>query len=138
MLRRDQRRVFDALRGWELAVAHDGGLERWDGSPLHAGRHCLWARPQGAERWHLEVVLDDADGETWRYRRDARVTRPLAAFGPAGGALPPEVALLYKAKLPGEERDWDAVVPRLDEQARTWLADAVAIAHPESPYRGRL
>ncbi len=36
------------------------------------------------------------------------------------------------------ERDWDTVVPRLDEPARAWLADAVALAHPESPYRDRL
>ena len=43
-------------------------------------------------------------------------------------------SLLYKAKLPGQERDWNAVVPRLDDAARAWLADAVALAHPESPY----
>lgn len=138
VLRRDQRCVFDALPGWELAVAHDGALEPWDGSLLPADRHALWARPCGAERWQLEVVLDEADGETWRYRRDARVTRPLASLGPVGGALPPEVVLLYKAKLPGQERDWVVVAPRLDDPARAWLADAVATAHPKSPYRGRL
>ena len=82
--------------------------------------------------------LREADGETWRYRRDARVTRPLASLGPVGGALPPEVALLYKARDPGQEQDWDAVVPQLDEPARAWLVDAVAVAHPESPYRSRL
>lgn len=138
VLRRDQRRVFDALPGWELAVAHDGALEPWDGSLLPGDRHSVWARPRGAERWQLELVLDEADGELWQYRRDARVTRPLASLGPAGGALPPELALLYKASEAGQERDWDAVVPRLDEPARAWLAEAVATAHPESPYRGRL
>jgi hypothetical protein len=138
VLRRDQRCVFDALPGWELAVAHDGELEPWDGSLLPADRHGLWARPRGEERWQLELVLDEADGETWRYRRDARVTRPLDSLGPSGGAQPPEVALLYKAREPGRERSWDAVVPRLGAEARAWLADAIAVAHPESPYRGRL
>jgi hypothetical protein len=138
VLRRDQRCVFDALPDWELAVAHGGVLEPWDGSLLPPDRHGLWARPRGEERWQLEFVLDEVDGETWRYRRDARVTRPLASLGPVGGALPPEVVLLYKATLAGQEQDWDAVVPRLDEAAHTWLADAVATAHPTSSYLERL
>jgi hypothetical protein len=44
----------------------------------------------------------------------------------------------HKYLDPGHERDWDAVVPQLDETARGWLAGAVATAHPESPYLGRL
>jgi hypothetical protein len=135
VLRRDAGRLLDALPGWELCAAHDGVLEPWDGAPLPPDRHCLWARPRGVARWQLEFVLDDADGDTWRYRREPRVTRPLASLGPYGGGLPPEVALLYTAKEAGCERDWEAVVPRLDAAARTWLADAVALAHPESPYR---
>jgi len=138
VLRRDQRRLFEALPGWELVAAHDGRLEPWDGAPLAPDRHGLWARPRGAGRWQLEFVLDDAGGDTWRYRREPRVNRPLASLGPPGGAQPPEVALLYNAEEPGHERDWDAVVPRLEADARAWLAGAVADAHPESPYRGRL
>ena len=134
VLQRDHTRLRDALPDWELAVAHGGRLEPWDGSPLPDDRHGLWSRPRGAERWHIEFVLDDADGDTWRYRRDPRVTRPLASLGPSGGPLPPELALLDKARDAGHERDWDAVVPRLDAGARAWLADAVALAHPESPY----
>ncbi len=135
VLRRDAARVRDALPGWEVCVAHDGALEPWDGAPLPDARNTLWARPRGAERWHLELVLETADGETWRYRRDPRVTLPLAAFGPAGGALPPEVVLLFKSRDSGHEHDWNAVAPRLDAGARAWLANAVALAHSESPYR---
>jgi hypothetical protein len=138
VLRRDQRRVFDALGGWELAVAHGGALTAWEGDELPDGRHGVCARPRDAERWRLELVFDDADGDTWRYRRDARVTRPLSSLGPAGGPQPPEVTLLYKARDAGHEHDWAAVVPRLGAPARAWLADAVALAHPESPYRDRL
>ena len=138
VLRRDQRRVFDSLAGWELAIAYDGTLTAWSGEPLPVECNSVWARPGSAACWQLELVLDDADGDTWRYRRDARVTRSLASLGPAAGPQPPEVTLLYKARDPGHERDWDAVVPKLDAVARTWLAAAVAVAHPESPYRGRL
>ena len=138
VLRRDQRRVFDALAEWELAGAHDGELTAWSGQPLPAGCNSVWAKPSGAARWHLEFVLDESEGDTWRYRRDMRVTRPLTSIGPTGGPQPPEVTLLYKARDAGHEDDWDVVAPKLDAAARTWLADAVAVAHPESPYRGRL
>ena len=138
VLRRDQRRVFDVLSAWELAVPRDGVLTPWDGAPLPLDRHGVWARPRDAARWHLELVLDDSDGDRWRYRRDPRVTRPLASLGAVGGPQPPEIGLLYKARDPGHERDWDAVLPRLDAAARTWLADSLAVAHPESPYRDRL
>jgi hypothetical protein len=138
VLRRDQRRVFEALPGWELAVAHANTLLEWDGEDLPFGRHGIWARPRRATHWHLEFVFDDADGDEWRYRREPQVTRPLESLGPAGGPHPPEVTLLYKARDAGHERDWDAVAPRLEASARAWLADAVALAHPHSPYRGWL
>jgi hypothetical protein len=138
VLRRDQRSVFDALPGWELAVAHDGALTPWDGAEVPEDRHGLWARPRGASRWQIELVLDEADGDTWRYRRDPRVTRSIASLGASGGPQPPEVTLLYKARDAGHERDWDAVAPRLDVGARAWLAAALEVAHPDSPYRDRL
>jgi hypothetical protein len=120
VLRRDLDAVVAVLSGWEL---DDKG-------------NSVWARPHGAERWHLELVLDEADGDTWRYRRDARITRPLASLGPPHGPLAPEVVLLYKAKDDGEKArsDLAAVVPQLSADARAWLRDAVALAHPDSPH----
>ena len=124
VLRRDLARVVAALPGWEL---DDKG-------------NSVWARPRGAERWHLEFVLDDADGDTWRYRRDTRVSRPLDSLGAPRSPLAPEVVLLYKAKDDGEKArsDFATVVPLLDAEARAWLRDAVALAHPDSPHRAVL
>jgi hypothetical protein len=118
VLRRDVDRVPDALPGWEL---DDKG-------------NSVWARPPGATRWHLEFVLDEADGDTWRYRRDARVTRPLNSLGAPRGPLAPEVVLLYKAKDDGEKArsDFADVVPLLSSDARAWLRRAVELAHPDS------
>jgi hypothetical protein len=118
VLRRDLDRVVEALPGWEL---DDKG-------------HSVWARPRGAPCWHLELVLDDADGDTWRYRRDGRVTRPLDSLGAPRGPLAPEIVLLYKAKDDGEKArsDFAAVVPLLSTDARVWLRDAVELAHPDS------
>lgn len=120
VLRRDIALLPTALDGWEL---EDKGSS-------------LWARPGGAERWHLELVLDDADGDTWRYRRDARITRPLASLGAPRGPLAPEVVLLYKAKDDSEKArsDFADVVPLLPAGARAWLRCAVELAHPESPH----
>jgi hypothetical protein len=135
LLRRDLAKLRAALPGWEHALAHDGALTAWEGGDVPAHVNSLWSRPAGSERWQLEFVLDHADGETWRYRRDARVTRPLASLGRPGGALVPEVVLLYKAKLPAQDDDFAALVPRLGAAARAWLAEAIALAHPDSSYR---
>ena len=118
VLRRDIERVVAALPGWEL---DDKG-------------NSMWARPRCAAHWHLELVLDEADGDTWRYRRDARVTRPIASLGAPHGPLVPEVVLLYKAKDDSEKArsDFAAVVPVLGAEARAWLRDAVELANPDS------
>jgi hypothetical protein len=45
----------------------------------------------------------------------------------------PEVILLMKAKhaqLDKNERDLEAVLPRLDAERRAWLRDSVALVHP--------
>ena len=94
----------------------------------------MWARPRGAARWQLEFVLDDADGDTWRYRRDARISRPLGSLGAPRGPLAPEVVLLYKANDDSEKArsDFAAVVPLLAVEARVWLREAIGLAHPDS------
>jgi hypothetical protein len=51
------------------------------------------------------------------------------------GGIPyarPEVTLLFKAKhtRPKDEADFKAVLPRLGEAERRWLADALALVHP--------
>jgi hypothetical protein len=124
VLRRDLDRVAAALPGWRF---DDKG-------------NSVWARPRGAALWHLELVLDEADGDTWRYRRDARVTRPLVSLGVPRGPLAPEVVLLYKAKDDGEKAraDFAAVVPLLPSDARAWLRDAVELAHPDSVHLAAL
>ena len=63
------------------------------------------------------------------------VTRPLDTLGAPRGPLVPEVVLLYKAKDDGEKaraiRGGRAAALR---RRASWLRDAVALAHPESPH----
>ena len=121
LLRRDEERLRAALPDWEFHAAGAGSL---------------WSRPRRAERWHLEFVLDDADGDTWRYRRDARVVRPLGSLGAQRGPLAPEVVLLHKATDDGTKArsDFADVVPLLAPEPRAWLRAAVELAHPESSH----
>jgi hypothetical protein len=48
----------------------------------------------------------------------------------------PEVQLLWKSADPSvkDESDRAAVTPLLDDEARQWLREAIAQAHPGSPW----
>jgi hypothetical protein len=52
----------------------------------------------------------------------------------------PAVQLLWKAKntRPKDEQDFETVVPLLREDDRRWLAAAIALSHPQSPWAARL
>jgi hypothetical protein len=154
ILRRDQRALFDHLRGWQLgAVVRSGVLENWDGQILPSTVHQLWARrgpplpphPDGfvADPTFLEVLLEEADDDRWRFRRQLSIALPLSELGaatPRGTPfLRPEVCLLYKAKHLRfkDQRDFDASAPMLDATACAWLTAALEHAHPGHPWAGR-
>ncbi|MFC6285386.1 hypothetical protein ACFP3Q_05575 [Nocardioides sp. GCM10027113] len=90
-------------------------------------------------------MLDDvADGE-WTYRRDPRIRRAVGELdGPASDqsrrVLAPEVQLLYKSKnpRPKDEAGLLAVLPHLDADQSSWLADALSLVSPDHPWMARL
>lgn len=151
ILRRDQRALFDHLVGWQLcAVVRSGVLEDWDGQLLPSGVHQIWARrgpplPPRTDRFitdptFLDVLLEEADGDLWRFRRQLSIARPLAELGAVTRRgtpfIRPEVSLLYKAKHLRfkDQRDFDASAPALDATARAWLTTALEQAHPGHPW----
>ncbi|HXZ83885.1 MAG TPA: amino acid transporter, partial [Myxococcota bacterium] len=103
----------------------------------------VWCRGHRADLWRFELLLDEAEGESWVFRRERSVRRPLAALlGLSPQGLPylrPEVQLLYKAKHlgPKDELDFAAVAPLLDTESRQWLRDALSRAHPGHPWLER-
>jgi hypothetical protein len=129
----------------------DGRLDVWEADsgtlrPLLDGDdevtdECenLWLRPSGAEPWEYDVILMHTTPTTWTFKRDARISRPLGDIvWERDGIryLSPEVQLLHKARAlrPQDRADFHACAPLLDDAARTWLVDALELAHPHHPW----
>ncbi|WP_425837254.1 nucleotidyltransferase domain-containing protein [Streptomyces fractus] len=147
LLRRDQRIAHQVLDGWELWAADPPGtLRPWEpGERLAAGVHDIWCRPAGATRWRIQLMLEETEGDVWVSRRDPRLRRPLDALGftTADGTpvVSPEVQLHYKAKglRPKDQVDFDAALPILAQEQRSWLADALAATYGRGhPWAERL
>ncbi|MGV9307933.1 nucleotidyltransferase domain-containing protein [Nonomuraea sp. NPDC003727] len=142
VLRRDQLAVRRLLAGWDCHVADPPGtLRPWPvGEVLPERAHDVWVRASAGGPWRFQLMLDDAEGEEWVYRRDRRIRRPLSTLGvPEDGfqRIAPEVQLLYKAKdtRPKDEADFAEVLPLLTGEQRRWLDDALAIAFGAHPWR---
>ncbi|KAA1429495.1 amino acid transporter [Nocardioides antri] len=147
VLRHEQRALREALADWDVHAADPPGhLRPWaPGEQLPDGVHDVWCRRTPTAPWSLQVMIDDADEGVWRYRRDVRVTRPVGDLdGPASTdamrVLAPEVQLLQKSKQPRpkDEADFAAVVPVLEPERRTWLAEALRMVSPSHPWLAAL
>lgn len=133
------------LPGWDLQLAHDGRLTPWDGlSQVEPPISDIWCRPVAGEPWRLQVMLATVRGGRWHYRRDERISRPLAEVtipGPFGlRLLAPEIQLLYKSRnpRPKDEADFIAVVDYLEPERRAWLAEVFDIIYDRHPWSERL
>jgi Aminoglycoside-2''-adenylyltransferase len=142
VLRRDQAAVQEHLSAWDLQAADPPGRLR----PWHKGEilpepvHDIWCRTSKEASWGLQLMLDDAEGDEWLYRRMPSVRRSLDSLVWRRDGVPyliPEVQLLYKGaqRSPKAESDFNACLPHLEGSRRSWLANALAIAHPGHPWR---
>lgn len=137
VLRRDLPSVLCRFSTWEVFEATDGRLTRLaTGCVPSPAAHSLWCRPTSADPWTIELLVDEADGETWVYRRESRVRRPMSTVvrRNADGLpyLAPEIQLLYKSKGSRErdDRDFAQVCPLLAADARRWLQHALELTAP--------
>lgn len=76
-------------------------------------------------------------------KRDARRSLPLGELGwmiDGISYLRPSVVLLHKAKAlrDKDQADFDGMLPQLGDAESAWLDQALAIAHPDHPWRARL
>jgi hypothetical protein len=88
-------------------------------------------------------MLDESDGDTWIYRRDPRIRRPLNEVTVPDSDPPriaTEVQLLYKARglRAKDERDFSEVLALLTPAQRSWLASNLALEFGAHPWIARL
>jgi hypothetical protein len=145
IFRTDAADVVAALSGWEFFEARDGVLSTLAaGAAPRAGVNSLWGRRANAAQWELELMLDESEAESWVFRRDARITRPLSSAirrNPEGIAyLAPEIQLLYKSRAtrPQDQADFDHAVPHLSRDSRTWLRESLMSVDPKHAWISRL
>lgn len=123
----------------DVKVAHNGVLTDVTDDSLDAEIHGFWTRDLRGGPWRLQINLEPIDGPDWVYRRDMRIRRPVDQVVWWRGTLPyvnPAVQLLFKAvdTRPQDEQDFTAVLPSLSERDRQWLAEAIRISCPASPW----
>jgi hypothetical protein len=142
VLRRDQTAVQEHLAAWDLQAADPpGSLRQWHkGEILPENVHDIWCRTSKEAAWGVQLMLDEAEADEWLYRRMPSVRRSLESLVWRRDGVPyliPEVQLLYKGaqRSPKAEPDFYACLPHLEESQRSWLANALAIAHPGHPWR---
>jgi hypothetical protein len=133
VFREDQTALYDRLAGWDWSVVRDGQTEGWRGYWLEAPVHELRARRR--DGLELEFLLNECDGQVWRYRRAPRVTALIDQVFvrcDQHPALASEIVLLFKSKhmRPKDQTDFAAAAPLLSVEARQWLKSALILAHP--------
>lgn len=139
--------IAQRLAGLEIFVI-TGPAEA---TPLEEARdrlgetHQTWVRERATGLWRLDVFREPSHGDTWICRRDPRIRMQYdRLIERTADGIPygrPEVVLLYKAKhahRDRDRRDFDDVVPRLDEERLRWLADALDLVHPGHPWIAEL
>jgi hypothetical protein len=96
----------------------------------------MMVRRDAFSPWLFDLLLTPVTGDTWYYKRDQRVSRPLELVvrsGSDGVAYQrPEITLLFKARRRSEkdEADFAAVVSELEPSDRAWLRDAIVLTEP--------
>ncbi len=137
--RRVAARLHHALPGWELFLAHRFVCRWAEASPVPAEVSDIWCRrPEGP--WQFQVMLGDFDEGSWFYRRNHAIHGPIFSLTVERAGLPivaPEIQLLYKstrANLAKNQHDFSQVLPLLDDQRRSWLADALGRTNPDHPW----
>ena len=82
-------------------------------------------------------MIDDASDGVWKYRRDARIERPVGeldgnACNGDSRVLAPEVQLLQKSASPRpkDEADFLAMNELLGPDQRQWLLRSLALTSP--------
>jgi len=133
--------IVEALAGFELFVV--GAPRQGFVSALEQARdaldatHQTWVREPETGLWRLDIMREPSDGDLWICRRDEHIRLPHdEVIERTADGIPygrPEIVLLFKAKQARakDDADFAAALPLLGPERRRWLADALAVIHPD-------
>lgn len=139
-----QSQLPEILSNWKSDVPDDGMYQPWT-TVLEPPLYQIHARhPDLPDVLMLDLMLTDFSGGLWHYRRDPRVTLPLAEarlWSAAGWPyLAPQAVLLFKVgvvgrDLRGKDRtDVKRMRSVLTADAVAWLRAALKQIDPEHPW----
>jgi hypothetical protein len=151
ILRRDQHALRRYLQDWEFKKVKrvsgegEGRLEPWpEDESLEFPTHEIHAQSGHGGLTRLEILLNECSGQTWIFRRNPEITRPVSLIGLRSSIgvpfLAPEIVLLYKAKNPkaDDEADFKSVRQLLHQEPRAWLRWAIETCHSGHPWLSEL
>ncbi|MEV6757192.1 hypothetical protein [Streptomyces sp. NPDC051214] len=128
--------IRDRFPGYVFDAVGSGRI--WENAPPEAlaAIHQTWLRDPATGNYLLDVFREPHDGDTWLYRRDARIRFPYSdIIHRTQDGIPylaPELVLLFKAKhaRPKDQTDFEATVPHMTSAQRETLAQLLARVHP--------
>ena len=150
VLRRDQLVVQAHLcADWELFKTKQptpSRLAPWPrGEFLHRPIDDIWVRRPGASAWSFQIMLTDAEGDEWVYKRLPTIGGPIAEMGLMTSEgipyLAPEIQLLHSARsaLQKNRDDFERVLPTLSAKQANWLLKCLQAEYSEGhAYIGRI
>lgn len=164
----DQGDIFNHLPGWALVAhdpnVPDDTREPWNGRPLDLPAHIHVPTVSSTlatsttaihSTVEFEILLNERTERDCVLNPDPRVTIPLERCIQSSPwhqpTAAPEVVLFFKAGgnlaateagqspfRPHDEQDFDALLPILTKDQRTWLRDALAATRPDHHWLTRL
>ena len=134
LLRPDHMAARELLHNWDCWAADPPGtLREWPpGLTLSSAAHDIWCRKSPADKWRLQLMLDEAEGSYWVSRRDptirARIDDITRTTASGVTYLAPHIQLYYKAKniRDKDQLDFDAVIDSGIEFDTQWLRNAIS------------
>ena len=142
VLRRDQLVVQEHLRDWHLFKTQAPAwphLAPWPRGELLDLPVCdIWARRELCDGpWRFQIMLMEAEGDRWVYRRLRSIGGRISDLGLVSEAgipyLRPEIQLLYKSPTgrPKDTRDLMEVLPHLPREGAERLLHHLREQDPE-------
>ncbi len=144
--RDEQLKAQAWLADWQLYAADPPGtLREWETDEfLPKGIHDIWGHQTGKDTWQMQLMVTEVDNDEWYSRHNAQIRGKRSDLMTTYKDIPcirVEVQLLYKSRnqRPKDILDFQACLPQLSIEAKTWLKDQILILFPDGhPWVDRL